>query len=80
MSNLTPKPEWAKHRTKATMSNHGYVLQNQVYWKYALAYPDCRIPSEGETVNVLGRHGVSLLIVPIDYVISNSNGRNCNGN
>ena len=78
MSNLSPKPEWAKRKTKATMSNHGYVLQNQVYWKYALAYPDCRTPSEGETVNVLGRHGQSLLIVPIDY--SNSDGRNCNGN
>ena len=80
MSNLSPKPEWAKRKTKATMSNCGYVFQNQVYWKYALAYPDCRTPSEGETVNVLGRHGTSLLIVPVDYVITNSDGRNCNGN
>jgi hypothetical protein len=73
MSNLTPKPEWTKHKTKAVMSNHGYVLQNQVYWKYAMAYPDCGIPSEGETVNVLGRYGISLLIVPIGYTTQGKN-------
>jgi hypothetical protein len=42
------------------------------FWAAELAYPDCRSVTVGESVLVMGRKGLTLMVVPSDYRLPNA--------
>ena len=50
----------------------GRVKFQGSFWKAELTYPNCRSLKPGEAVKVLGRQGITLLVVPQDYVLPRS--------
>jgi membrane-bound ClpP family serine protease len=54
----------------------GRVKYRGSFWKAELADPECKALNPGETVKVLGRHGIVLLVVPESYAVSQSNSQN----
>ena len=51
------------------LNKPGRVKFRGSFWKAILTHPNCRIVKPGEVVKVLGRQGITLLVVPKECVL-----------
>jgi NfeD-like C-terminal, partner-binding len=56
----------------SSLARSGRVKFQGSFWKAELTYPNCRSLKPGEAVKVLGRQGITLLVVPQEYELPGS--------
>ena len=55
-----------------SLTKPGRVKFQGSFWKAELTYSNCRSLKPGEAVKVLGRQGITLLVVPQEYELPES--------